>query len=188
MNRPALPIAAVLIFTAAGATLRAQTQAPQPPQSTMAPAPATSTTQASSPSPAAPQATPKKVWTNEEMSSLDPHSGVSTVRNANGNSAKPETKPRTITKGHDAKWYQDRIARLRAKIPPIDKQIAELQATLDGKPTGDGKQSSRPRVVKVDNWATQLANLKKQRDDTLAQISALQDQARHNGVAPNALP
>jgi hypothetical protein len=122
------------------------------------------------------------------MSSLDPHAGVSTVGNSNANSPTSAPKPRATSKNHDPRWYQDQISKLQARIPPLDKQIAELQAALDGKPTGDAKRSTRPTGVKTDDWSRELADLQKKREDTLAQISALQDQARHNGVATNALP
>jgi hypothetical protein len=185
MSRQVLPVIARFALVAAGAvTAHAQTQATQTFQSTQAPA--HSAAENSAANPPAPQPMPKKVWTNEEMSSLDPHSGVSTVGNAKA--ATSGARPRPTSKSHDPRWYQDQISKLQAKIPPLDKQIAELQAALAGKPTGDAKQSARPRGVKADDWATELADLQKKRDDTLAQISALQDQARHAGVAPNVLP
>jgi hypothetical protein len=42
--------------------------------------------------------------------------------------------------------------------------------------------------VRPDDWRDQLARLQKQRDDIVAKISALIDEARHNGVPANALP
>jgi len=187
MNRRVFLIVAACFFAAASAApVHAQTQAAQSAQLSQVPAPVQTTAQNSSTNLPAPQPTPKKVWTNDEMSALDPHAGVSTV--GNSNSATPGAKPPATSKNYDPKWYQDQIARLQAKIPALDKQIADLQAALDGKPTGDAKRSTRPTGVKADDWATELADLKKKRDDTLAQISALQDQARHKGVTPNALP
>jgi hypothetical protein len=172
MSRRVLPIvAAFALLAASAATAHAQTAQEN-----------------SATNPPAPQPTPKKVWTNDEISSLDPHAGVSTVGNSNANYVTSGPTPRARSKNHDPRWYQDQISKLQAKIPPLDKQIAELQATLDGKPTGDAKQSARPRGVKADDWSAELAHLQKKREDTLAQISALQDQARHAGVAPNALP
>jgi hypothetical protein len=187
MSRRVLPIITAFALGAASAlTAHAQTQATQTAPST--PAPAHSARENSATNPPAPQPAPKKVWTNEEMSSLDPYAGVSTVGNSNANPATSKARPRTTSKNHDPRWYQDQISKLQAQIPPLEKQIAELQSALAGKPTGDAKQSARPRGVKADDWATELADLQKKRDDTLGQISALQDQARHAGVAPNALP
>lgn len=183
MNRRVIPIVATFAFLAGSAAAQAQAT-----QETQSPASAQTSQQNSPANPPAPQTPPKKVWTNEEMSSLDPHAGVSTVGNPNANSAKPGAKPHPNSKNHDPKWYQDQIVKLQAKIPPLDKQIAELQAAIDGKPTGDAVKSTRPAGVKFDNWTSELEDCRKKREDLLAQISALQDQARHAGVAPNALP
>jgi hypothetical protein len=189
MNRRILPIVASMVLTVASAAVaRAQSQASQETQPAPASAPAQPTAQNSASNPPATSPAQKKVWTNDEMSALDPHAGVSSVGNSPTSSPKPGPKPKTTSKNRDAKWYQDQIAKLQAKIPPLDKQIAELQDAIDGKPTGDAKQSARPRSVKADDWATEMAALQKQRDDAYAQINALQDQARHSGVAPNALP
>jgi hypothetical protein len=181
MNRRVFSLVAVFVFAAASAHAQAKTEQSAPPTQP----PALTQNSAANPStPQTPQPPQKKVWTNDELSGLDPHAGVSTVGKESG----PTSKHVAPTKGHDAKWYQDQIAKLQAKIPPLDRQIAALEAALEGKPTGDAKRSTRPAGVKVDDWSRELAELQKKRDGTFAQISALQDQARHNGVAPNALP
>jgi hypothetical protein len=181
MDRWGLPIAIAFICTAAGT---ASTRAAQSTSPTASTTPAANAAQNSSANSSSQQTPEKKVWTNDELSSLDPHAGVSTVGKNTNNKAKLVVS----SKGHDAKWYHDQIVLLQAKIAPLDSQIAELQAGLDGKPTGDGTKSVRPYSVKADDWSRELAELQKKREDTLAQIGALQDQARHNGIAPNALP
>jgi hypothetical protein len=182
MNRLFFFIVAVLVFMAAS-TATARGQAEQSTQQTQAAAPAQTKAQNSAADPSS-QTPQKRVWTNEDLRSLDSHAGVSTVGRQTDNTIKHVAS----AKNHDARWYQDQIAKLQAKIPALDRQIAELQAGLDGKPTGDAKKSVRPYGVKADDWSRELAELQKKRDDTITQISALQDQARHNGVAPNALP
>ena len=129
----------------------------------------------------------KKVWTNDDIGDLREASAVSTVGESNSGST--ETSPRSpASKGRNAKWYQSQIAKLQAQIPPLDTQIAELQAAIEGKPTGDAKESKRPYGVKADQWPVELDHLQKKRNDIEAHISALEDEARHNGVPPNALP
>jgi len=186
MNRWVLPIAVAFIITPAGvATGHAAQSNPPTAAGASAPSAAQDSSANTSSSSASGQTPEKKVWTNEELKTLDPHEGVSTVGRNTNNRTKRVVSP----KGHDAKWYHDQIVLLQAKIPPLDSQIAELQAGIDGKPTGDGTKSARPfNGVKADDWSRELAELQKKRDDTLAQIGALQDQARHNGVAPNTLP
>ena len=110
---------------------------------------------------------------------------ISTVGSSNANAG---AKPAPTAKNNNAKQYQAQIARLEAEIPPIDSQIAELQAALDGKPTGDAKTSQRPRGVKADDWSVEMQQLQAKRDGIEEQINSLRDQARHHGVAPNTLP
>jgi hypothetical protein len=145
---------------------------------------AESSSQASSTAPAQPTA--KKVWTNDDVSGLQDTPAISTFTEPNAKPAKTGAKP--ASKGRDAKWYQDQIAKLQAQIPPLDTQIADLQAAIEGKPTGDSKESTRPYGVKADQWPVELDQLQRKRGDIESHISALEDEARHNGVAPNALP
>ena len=107
---------------------------------------------------------------------MSQNSGPSNVKLANG------------SRGRSAKWYHDRIAKLQAAVFSLDHDIAQLQAAIDGKPTGDTKTSTRPRGVKQDDWAVESAQLQKQREKILVEITALRDEAFHNGIPTNALP
>lgn len=138
------------------------------------------TSNVAAPSPA------KKVWTNDDVGDLRHESVISTVGDA---SSKPSTDgQKALSKGKDAKWYREQINKLEGKIPPLDDQIAALQAAIDGKPTGDARESSRPRGVKADSWTVEKDALQKQRGGVLSQINALYDEARHNGIPDSALP
>jgi hypothetical protein len=190
MSQRVLLIIACVVLTA-GSGANAQAQGAQSTQATVTPQSAAqnSTANSSSVNTAPPQPTAKKVWTNDELSGEDPNTGISTVGKANNGAAKRPAATRPVSaNGRNAKCYQDQIARLQAKIPVFDSQIADLQAALDGKAPGDGKRSVRPYGVKMDDWSRELTELQQKREDTLDQISALRDQARHNGVAPNAIP
>jgi hypothetical protein len=190
MSRRMLPaIASVVLIAGSGGRAHAQasqtTQVTQPGQ---AGGPQQGAAQNTSANTSA-LPTAKKVWTNDELSAQDPNTGISTVGKANNVTGKRAMVARpAAANGRNAKWYQDQIARLQAKIPVLDSQIADLQAALDGKAPGDGKRSVRPYGVKMDDWSRELTELRQKREGTLDQISALRDQARHNGVAPNALP
>jgi hypothetical protein len=195
MNLRTLPIAAAILFAAAVAcatNAHAQDARSAPPAQAATPASAPASAQPAaqdtSTPPATPQTAAKKVWSNEDMKDLDPHSGVSTVGKTDGTSARPAARSASGGQNHSADHYKQKIAKLQSQIPPLDKQIAELQAAIDGKPTGDAKESTRPAGVKFDSWANELAQFKKKRDDLAAQIAALQDEARHNGVAPKDIP
>jgi hypothetical protein len=111
---------------------------------------------------------------------------ISTFTEPNAGPARTGARP--PSKARDAKWYQNQIAKLQAQIPPLDAQIDELQAAIEGKPTGNAKESTRPYGVKADQWPVELDQLQKKRNGIEAHISAFEDEARHNGVPPNALP
>jgi hypothetical protein len=145
---------------------------------------AESSPQASSTAPTQP--TEKKVWTNDDLSGLRDAPAISTFTEPHAKPAKTGAKPGS--KGRDAKWYQNQIAKLQAQISPLNTQIADLQAAIEGKPTGDSKESTRPYGVKADQWPVELDQLQRKRGDIESHISALEDEARHNGVAPNTLP
>lgn len=183
MHHRLLVFPAVALFVASAASVaRPQTSSSAEP----VPAPGQSSSangSAVAPAPAPPAG--KKVWTNDDVSDLRGDSVISTVGNSD---AKPGSKPAPAAKNKNAKPYQAQIERLEAQIPPLDAQIAELQAAIDGKPTGDMRSSQRPRGVKADDWSVEMQDLQKKHDNILDQISALKDQARHQGVAPNALP
>ncbi|HYL45848.1 MAG TPA: hypothetical protein VEU52_02375 [Candidatus Limnocylindrales bacterium] len=174
-------------FVAAAASAHAQTPSSQPaPAAQSAPANSASA-QSSGQDSTTPPAPAKKVWTNEDMASPPGQPGISTFKSADSKNANAAAKPHSAHP-HDPGWYRDQIAKLQAQIPPLDKQIAEIQAAIDGKPTGDTVQSTRPAGVKWDTWQHELAQAKQKRENILDKISALQDEARHNGVNPNQLP
>ncbi len=166
---------AVLLFTL-GATPEIYAQnAPAP-----ASVPAAGSTQ-SQPQPQTPQ---KKVWTNENLggSHSQPDDSSAAAQPGSNAGATAAAKPKTKK---DAKWYHDQIAKLQAQIPPLDKTIAELQAAIEGKTLNEPLHYGGNRIG---DWKEQLEQLQTKRQDTLDKIAALEDEARHNGVATNALP
>jgi len=183
MNRSRLlSLALVGLFAIAALPVRAQDQAQVP-----APAPA-STPNAQASSDSASQPAPKKVWTNEDVPVLREDSSISTVgkrQNGQRNSANAN-RPAPATK--DGRTYAAQITELQKKLVPINEQIAQLQAGIDGKFTGDGQKSTRPTYAHADDWHAELEKLEKQRDDINARIDSIRDQARRSGVAPNTLP
>jgi hypothetical protein len=109
---------------------------------------------------------------------------ISTFAPPNAKPIKSGAKP-TNSKAKDTKWYQDRITKLQAELPPLDDQIGQLQAALNGQTVNSVRKWGG---TKPDDWRVQLDGLQKKHDDIQARISALKDQARHDGVSPNALP
>ena len=132
-----------------------------------------------------PTATPaKKVWTNEDMGAIHSNSAISTFSSGAHRPANAKPAPAKPS-SNNAKQYQDQIAKLQAKLPPLDQQISVLQAGLNGATVNETRHYGG---VKLDDWRDQLARLQKQREDIALQISAMQDEARHNGVPDNQIP
>lgn len=195
MNRPiAHVLGAVCLAAAATSVAGAQSTqtgqqsqpatqqtAPQttPNQVASTPAGSTSSSQTASSAPA------KKVWTNEDVGDLRDRAPISTVGDSAPKTGKPADKAAPPAKGKNAKWYVDQIQALEAKIPPLNDRIQQLQAALNGDQVNSTRQYGG---VRPDDWRDQLQRLQKQRDDLQAKIAALEDQARHDGVAPNLLP
>jgi hypothetical protein len=172
-----------LSFIFAGAALLIATSAPC--QSTSPPANGQPQSASADSAPTAAATPAKKVWTNDDVGDLRADSTISTVGST---ATKPSGKNSASARPKNPQPYQAQITRLEGQIPAIDKQIAELQDAIDGKPTGDAKSSQRPRNVQADDWNVQMQNLEKKKQDILDRIAALRDEARHQGVAPNTLP
>jgi len=157
--------------------------APAQTNSTTA-ADSTATTLATTTTTTTATATAKKVWTNEDMGDVHNHTVLPTFSGSVGKSG--NGKPAGSAKGDKgAKQYQDQILKLQAKLPPLDQQISELQATLNGNTVNSTRHYGG---AKIDDWHEELVHLQKQRDDIATKISALQDEARRNGVPPNQIP
>jgi prefoldin subunit 5 len=101
----------------------------------------------------------------------------------NAHSTKAASSP--SSKKKPANTYRDQIAKLQAQLPPIDSQIAELQAALSGKTVASERKYAG---VKPDSWQAQVDQLQKKRDGIQSQIDALEDEARRSGVPTNSLP
>lgn len=188
-----IALCAALFLLTGLAAAQAQEVQPTAPsssasQATPAPSSQSADQQAAAPSAANPSTQPatKKVWTNDDVTGLRSSSAISTVGASAAKSAKPGVGATAVP--GNAKWYANQITGLQAKLPPLDAQIAELQDAIAGKPTGDGKTSSRPSGVKIDSWSDELSRLQQKRDAVQQQIDALREQARRHGVPNSALP
>jgi hypothetical protein len=157
-----------------------------PPASAPPPAQAASQS-ASQESPTVAPGTAKqenRVWTNDNIGSALARQDISVLESKAANSA-PMGKPAHKTALQNAKSYYSQVAKLRAQIASLDKNIAQLQAVIDGAPTGDGKTSTRPRGVKATNWNAELTQLKQQREGLMTRLVALENQGQHHGIPHN---
>jgi len=178
-----LLITAVLVFLSTFTTpLRAQS-APQQPT----PAPAAASTP-STPPPAPESKTPtkpaasKKVWTDEDMSSL---TGPTYDATPNSRSSRRNSSgSRGYSGSPNGDYYRNQINSLKSRIADIDQKIDNYEALAHGEAPGEGEKQSGVRIT---DSRADIQALVRQRQTLQKQISDIEDQARHAGVEPGQL-
>jgi hypothetical protein len=171
---------ATLAFAQDSAT---KSQNAKPP----APAPASATAVASDPSTSTDTkdasasgtaAKPKKVWTNDDMGSLD-HTDVSVVgkRKPPQPTSHPNSYPRGGNTEYMVQYYRQQIDSLQKQADQIDKQISTLQDAKNGK-TVDSQRTYNPWGGVQGDWNAQIAQLQKNKDNVLQQIDSLEEALR----------
>jgi hypothetical protein len=179
--RNPIPFALLMFSLAAGAPALAQSNSPS--SSSVSPS-EQSTTQTPAPvADALPESASKKVWTNDDMT--DVAHGPTPAKPPANTAKVSATKAAVAPKTKSSQWYRDQIVKLQAQLPLLESQISELQAALSGEAVSETRKYGG---VKLDDWSVELKQLQQKRDDIFAKIAVLEDQARHDGVAPNSLP
>ena len=129
----------------------------------------------------------KKVWTNEDLQDLRTKTPVSVV---GAPTAAPAKRPNgtAAASGDPAKnaqWYRERLQPLRAELAKLDHQLDDLRAFEDGSHRSSGGVSRG--YLQPLNPAEEIKKLAAQRTEVQTRISALEDDARHNGILPGEL-
>ncbi|HXO87407.1 MAG TPA: hypothetical protein VN885_02085 [Candidatus Acidoferrales bacterium] len=177
---------ATLAFAQDGATKSQNAKAPANSASSSAPTSATAV--ASDPSASTDQkdafasgttAKPKKVWTNDDMGSLDHHSDVSVVgkRKPPQPTYHPNSYPRNGNTEYMVQYYRQQIDYMQQQADQIDKQISTLQDAKNGK-TVDSQRTYNPWGGVQGDWNAQIAQLQKNKDNVLQQIDSLEEAIR----------
>jgi hypothetical protein len=163
---------------------------PAPESSAPAPAPA------GTPAPAAAdqdktKKKPKKVWTNDELSTVS--GGISVVGDTNAASA-PPSKKSAGTDSHDegsakdkqVASYRDQLQQLRAQLDATDKKINDTRnfKADNTSATGGINMNKGYSMTPVEDQIKQLEAQRKQIQD---KIEAVEDEARKNGIEPGQL-
>jgi hypothetical protein len=168
--RPLFTILLSLTGVAIALPARAQNQQPAPVA-----APTSETSGAPSPTAS------KKVWTNDDF---DSHAAAAPAP-IPGMTPKPKPPKSKPVSGRNAGWYRTQISKLNGQIAVIDQQVASYQAALNGEPPpNQGVQEYHMRRA---DWQAEIQKLNKQKQDLLDKISALEDEARHNGIEDGQL-
>jgi DNA repair exonuclease SbcCD ATPase subunit len=132
---------------------------------------------------------PKKVWTNDEISTAGGPGSISVVGNADpdskssskGNSAK--TAPAERGRERQIANYRERLHQLRNELESTEKKISELRNFKADNTSAAGgiNMNRRYSMTPLEDQVKQLEERKKQLQ---SQIDAVEDQARKNGVEP----
>ncbi|MGB9067436.1 MAG: hypothetical protein WCC21_02600 [Candidatus Acidiferrales bacterium] len=124
-------------------------------------------------------AKPKKVWTNDDMGSLDHHSDVSVVgkRKPLQPAYHPNSDPQRGNTDYMVPYYRQQIDSLQHQADQIDKQISTLQDAKNGK-TVDSQRTYNPWGGVQGDWNAQIAQLQKNKDNVLQQIDSLEEALR----------
>jgi hypothetical protein len=147
------------------------------------PAPAPAATAKATPL-AADKKKTKKVWTNDNVSSIP--GGVSVVGEANQGDASAASRKDTSSGTEDVRQkqiagYRDQIRQMQAQIDAADKRIAQLKnfKAEDTSPSGGINMNQGYNMVPLEDQVKQLEDKKKQLQ---AKIEDVENEARKNGI------
>jgi hypothetical protein len=135
---------------------------------------------------------PKRVWTNEEIAGVGGDGAISVVGKAGGGDSNPssnnfqKTAPGSAARDKQAATYRDRLHQLNNQLETIDKKISQLRnfKADNASPSGGIDMHHGYYMTPVEDQVKQLEEKKKQ---IQAQIEAVEDQARKNGIEPGQL-
>jgi hypothetical protein len=134
---------------------------------------------------------PKKVWTNDEISNVGGDGAISVVGKAAGDSNRSsnnfqKTAPGSGARDNQAASYRDRLRQLNNELEATDKKISQLRNFKADNSSASGgiNMNHGYSATPVEDQVKQLEEKKKQ---IQAQIDAVEDQARKNGIEPGQL-
>jgi hypothetical protein len=139
-----------------------------------------------------PKTKPKKVWTNDEVSNVGGDGAISVVGKADrGDSGRSlinfqKTASGSTAREKQAAAYRDRLHQSNNQLEIIDKKISQLRnfKADNSSPSGGINLSHRYSMTTVEEQVKELEEKKKQ---IQAQIDAVEEQARKNGLEPGQL-
>ncbi len=134
---------------------------------------------------------PKKVWTNEEISTVGGPGSISVVGNADPNVKPSSREDRTKalpTPAGDKQIaaYRERLNQLHNELEVTEKKISDLRnfKAENTSVSGGINMNHRYSMTPVEDQVKHLEARKKQLE---SQIEAVEEQARKNGVEPGEL-
>lgn len=166
----------LLVFAAIPAAAQTTDPSSPPPAS-----------QAQNPPASADAKKPKKVLTNEDLSSST--GKISVVGNGQNNPAnKPKAAaPKTANPQYVAS-VRNQLEKLLKQIVDVDKQITDLKNFKSGEPSTNSSGVELDKRYEREPIEVQIRALQDKKKDLQAKVDALYDEARKKGVDPGELP
>src|SRR5208282_704380 len=128
---------------------------------------------------------PKKVYTEDDMSSLK-GGGLSVVGQKNSGAVKPGARPAAgdAANATQEAYWRARAQNIRGQMAAVDEEIVKLREEIKkGGGAGFDMQTGRNQSVAfIEDRNTQLKNLQKKKDELQKQMDALEDEGRQAGV------
>jgi hypothetical protein len=183
-------IAAIAAALFAPTALAQAEQTPPPQQPAQAQPAQDSVADAARKAKADKAAKPKKVFTDEDVSSLK-GGGLSVVGEQTSavpaaEEGKPGAKPSAeAPKGvKDEAYWRGRAQKIHSQMADLDKQINTLQDDMKkgGNLAVDPKSGLNQNVIYFEDRSAKLKALQKQRDELQKQMDALEEEARRADV------
>jgi hypothetical protein len=151
-----------------------QSQPPAPPAPQPPPAAAATTAakdQSSGKDQAKGKKKPKKVWTEEEISSGGGSISIVGDQHPSNNSYRAPASP-TTSDGRDAAYYRGRLAPLRKQIDDVDREIREMKSV---------------KGIVRENLEAQVQIREARREKIQKQINEIEEDARRHAIEPGQL-
>jgi hypothetical protein len=137
---------------------------------------------------------PKKVWTNEEMSTLhgvisvvgDPSQSGSYLDSRQWNTDSDSRNGGNTQRQNVIANYREQLRQLREQQDAIDKKISEFRSFKadNSSPSGGINTRTRYSMTTAEDEIKQLEDKKKQLQ---AKIDTIEEEARKNGIEPGEL-
>ncbi len=125
---------------------------------------------------------PKKVWTNENVSSAT--GTVSVVGDPKNQPKPPSSKP---TNAQYVASVRKQLEKLQGQIADIDKQLVDLKKFSEGEPSTSASGVKLNKRYEREPIEVQMRALQAQKKDLESKVDALFDEARKKGVETSQL-
>jgi hypothetical protein len=125
---------------------------------------------------------PKKVWTNENLSSAT--GTVSVVGDPKSQPKPASSKP---VNAQYVASVRKQLEKLQGQIADIDKQLVDLKKFSEGEPSTSASGVKLNKSYEREPIEVQMRALQDQKKDLVSKVDALLDEARKKGVESSQL-